>query len=91
MNKLLIGKCAIVTGGAQGIGRGIVATLIEHGATVAIVDIQKEEMEKKEWKIMGKWNMLASMVSVHPNVLRCAGEVLYLRRRSPSNTTWIPP
>ena len=55
MNKLLIGKCAIVTGGAQGIGRGIVATLIEHGATVAIVDIQKEEMEKTATQLNALW------------------------------------
>ena len=35
----LTGRVAIVTGGAYGIGRGIVASLREAGATVAIADI----------------------------------------------------
>ena len=35
----LTGRVAIVTGGASGIGRGIVASLREAGATVVIADI----------------------------------------------------
>ena len=46
MNGLLVGKRAIVTGGTQGIGRGIVSTLIEHGAKVAIIDCQKESTKE---------------------------------------------
>jgi NAD(P)-dependent dehydrogenase (short-subunit alcohol dehydrogenase family) len=38
----LEGKVAIVTGGGQGIGRGIVHCLAEEGADVAIVDINEE-------------------------------------------------
>jgi NAD(P)-dependent dehydrogenase (short-subunit alcohol dehydrogenase family) len=34
----LDGRCAVVTGGAQGIGRAIVARLLESGASVAIWD-----------------------------------------------------
>ncbi len=36
------GKVAIVTGGAQGIGRGITDVLAENGATICIADISKE-------------------------------------------------
>jgi NAD(P)-dependent dehydrogenase (short-subunit alcohol dehydrogenase family) len=42
MKVALEGKVAIVTGGAQGIGRAIVGALIDNGAQVAIVDIDKE-------------------------------------------------
>ena len=35
-------KVAIVTGGAQGIGRGITDVLAKDGATVCIADISKE-------------------------------------------------
>lgn len=36
-------QIAVVTGGAKGIGRGIVSTLLEGGATVIIADIDDEQ------------------------------------------------
>lgn len=42
MKVALEGQVAIVTGGAQGIGRAIVDALIENGAHVAIIDIDAQ-------------------------------------------------
>jgi NAD(P)-dependent dehydrogenase (short-subunit alcohol dehydrogenase family) len=42
MSTELAGKVAIVTGGASGIGRGIVARFVAEGATVVIADVQNE-------------------------------------------------
>jgi len=36
----LAGKVAIVTGGAQGIGRGIVLCMAKQGADIAIADLK---------------------------------------------------
>ena len=51
LTKLLTDKCAIVTGGAQGIGAGIAASLISHGAKVAIIDVQKEKIRATAAKL----------------------------------------
>ena len=52
----LEGKVAIVTGGGQGIGEGIVRCLAEEGADVAVVDINSEPARKMadEVKSMGR-------------------------------------
>ncbi len=42
----LAGKVAIVTGGAMGIGRGIVLCMAKEGADVAIADLQVEPAAK---------------------------------------------
>jgi meso-butanediol dehydrogenase / (S,S)-butanediol dehydrogenase / diacetyl reductase len=52
----LAGKVAIVTGGAMGIGRGIVVCMAKEGADVAIADIQTEVAGKvaDEVKALGR-------------------------------------
>lgn len=39
------GHVAIVTGAAQGVGKGVAAALLERGAAVLVVDIQDEALE----------------------------------------------
>ena len=52
----LEGKVAIVNGGGQGIGRGIVLCLAEEGADVAVLDINKDTANKVagEVKALGR-------------------------------------
>src|SRR5438445_803705 len=42
----LKGRVAVVTGGAQGLGRAMVNRLAEAGASVLIVDLRTEQAEK---------------------------------------------
>ncbi len=42
----ITGKHAIVTGGAQGLSRGMAEGLLEAGCKVVIMDLQKEKLEK---------------------------------------------
>jgi 3-oxoacyl-[acyl-carrier protein] reductase len=43
----LAGKRAVVTGGAQGIGRGIATGFAREGADVAVIDVQPDEAGKQ--------------------------------------------
>lgn len=49
------GKNAIVTGGAQGLSRGMAEGLLENGCKVVLIDVQKEKLEQvcKEYREMG--------------------------------------
>ncbi len=42
----LAGKVAVVTGGAAGIGRGIVGALLDEGARVVMADIEAPVLER---------------------------------------------
>ncbi len=57
MKVELEGYVALVTGGAQGIGLAIVEALIENGAGVAIVDIDRESGKKTAEEIQQRGGM----------------------------------
>ena len=42
MNRKLVGKVAVVTGGGNGVGRGVALLMAEHGARVVINDIGRD-------------------------------------------------
>lgn len=52
----LTGKCAIVTGGAMGIGQGIAFRLSQAGADVMIIDIEPEAANETAEQIKARGN-----------------------------------
>ncbi len=54
--NMLEGKVALVTGGAQGIGRGIALRLAAEGADIAVVDLKEDKMSEvaKEVRDLGR-------------------------------------
>ncbi|MDP3758801.1 MAG: SDR family NAD(P)-dependent oxidoreductase, partial [Candidatus Daviesbacteria bacterium] len=75
----LSGKVAIVTGGANGIGLGIVYRLAEAGASVVVADLNKEEADKAAEQIAAKgWKAKGAAVDVssEEDVQRLVGEAV---------------
>src|SRR5438876_8986128 len=50
----LNGRVAVVTGGAGGIGRGIVEALLEEGARVVIADVEEPVLDKAVAELSSK-------------------------------------
>jgi NAD(P)-dependent dehydrogenase (short-subunit alcohol dehydrogenase family) len=71
------GKTAVVTGGASGIGEGLVTALLEAGARVAIVDIEQPVLHETLARLDGKGEAIGVVtdVAVPESVERCADEV----------------
>jgi NAD(P)-dependent dehydrogenase (short-subunit alcohol dehydrogenase family) len=80
MNRLKE-KVALVTGGASGIGRGIVDVFANEGAAVAILDIQpqwtrdtEKELRNSGARALGIHGDVANSNNVHDAVQRCVQE-----------------
>jgi NAD(P)-dependent dehydrogenase (short-subunit alcohol dehydrogenase family) len=80
MNRLS-GKVALITGGASGIGRGIVDLFVAEGARVAILDIQEEwtrqteaELRAGGARVLGIHGDVSKHDDVKGAVQRCVGE-----------------
>jgi len=76
---LLDGKVAIVTGGSSGIGKAIMKTYLDHGAKVAIVDVDEEglqETEKELAKFEDKVLLIKGDVTKVDNAKKVADETV---------------
>ena len=67
----LSGKTAIVTGGAMGIGLGIVYRLAEAGANVVIVDINEEKGNASAIDLNAKGFKISFLKTDVSNERRC--------------------
>ena len=56
------GHVAIITGGAQGVGKGIAAALLQRGAAVLLVDILEEKLAAttEELRVLGRVEQLVA-------------------------------
>jgi len=72
----LAGKNAVVTGGAQGIGRAIVERFLASGAAVAIWDRDKALADKAAGALRGKVTTFAVDVTTYAEVERARGDTV---------------
>jgi NAD(P)-dependent dehydrogenase (short-subunit alcohol dehydrogenase family) len=71
------GKVAVVTGGASGIGEGLVTALLEDGAKVVVADIEESVLHEALDKLEGKgevWGIVTD-VARPESVEACAQQV----------------
>ena len=69
-------KTAIVTGGAGGIGQGIVRRFLAEGAKVAIVDVDQAQGEKLLAELEGEAIFIAKDISVEENAAAIVAETV---------------
>jgi NAD(P)-dependent dehydrogenase (short-subunit alcohol dehydrogenase family) len=71
------GSVAVVTGGAGGIGRGIVGALLRRGASVVIADVEQQALDRAvdELTPLGKVSGRRTDITDEDDVARLADEV----------------
>jgi len=80
------GKKCILTGGAQGLSKGMAEALLENGAEVVLMDVQKEKLEKvaeayhamgyKAYAVSGDLSRKEEIDRMFAEAMDCLGGVL---------------
>jgi len=68
----LSGKCALVTGGARGLGRGIALALAAEGVNVAVADIGKRGQNSPDYELAGESELDATARDIASRGVRSA-------------------
>jgi meso-butanediol dehydrogenase/(S,S)-butanediol dehydrogenase/diacetyl reductase len=72
----LIGRTAVVTGAARGIGRGIAEVLTDHGATVVVADLDVDEGRRVARALGDRTTAVALDVTSEASVREVIGGVI---------------
>jgi NAD(P)-dependent dehydrogenase (short-subunit alcohol dehydrogenase family) len=75
------GKCGVVTGGASGIGRAVVARLVKEGAQVVLADLGQSEIDRVVAEFGGNVRGIAADISTEGGVQAIMALALADRRR----------
>ena len=74
------GLVAVVTGGASGIGEGLVDALLEEGAKVVIADIEQSVLDETLTRLDGKGEVSGIVTDVsNPESVEACAEQVYDR------------
>ena len=74
------GKVAVVTGGASGIGRGIVHALLDEGATVVIADVETGALQTTAAELAERGNVTGVHTDVSdPESVEALADAVYKR------------
>ena len=76
-------KVAVVTGGANGVGRGLVEALLDEGARVLIADIEQPVLDATLQELDGRGEV-SGILLISPTKTRCA------RSPTPSSSVMEP-
>jgi NAD(P)-dependent dehydrogenase (short-subunit alcohol dehydrogenase family) len=76
--KPSVPRVVIVTGGAQGIGKGITRCLLERGRRVVVADVDAEagQETREEYQGLGEITFIETDVSSEASVQRCVQRVI---------------
>lgn len=79
-----MGRVAIVTGGASGIGRALSAALVARGATVVVADIDEDGVQRVTRELRGRGPGTATAVTVDVADRRAVTDVIETTHREHS-------